>query len=139
MIDLVLKGAGEKLGPFHFKVLTRSVLRADFDPCGARYFFANVGKREAALFFVLPPFDRDDLWVNEHDLLLWSLLKAEIDNRDAARDVDLRRSQTDTLRGVHGLKHIVDELLQRVVEERDRLCDLLENGIRKFDDFVEHG
>ncbi len=45
-------------------------------------------------------------------------LEGDVDDRDALADADLRSRQPDTVRGIHALEHIVDQLAQFVVELR---------------------
>ncbi len=54
-------------------------------------------------------------------------LEGDVDDGDAASDADLRRGEADAVGGVHGLEHVVDELLQFVVEDSHGLGGLFEN------------
>ena len=58
VVDLVLKGAGEEFFAFDFEPFAFNVLCADFHLCGTLDLFADLGQREAALFFVLLAFAR---------------------------------------------------------------------------------
>jgi hypothetical protein len=63
---------------------------------------------------------------------------AQVDDRDALGDADLRRGQADALRGIHGLKHVGDQLAQLVVEFGDRLARLLQHRLGIFHDRENH-
>ena len=111
MIDLVLKGAREQivrlaLDPFSFDILSANLYFRR-----ARDLLADVGKTEAAFFFVLLAFAKDDFRIDEYDLLLGVLFEAQVDYRDAFRYADLRRRKTYPVRIVHRLEHILDERL----------------------------
>ncbi len=77
----------------------------------ARFTFSRIsGRREAALFFVLLAFALDDLRIDEDDLVVGVLLEADVDDGEALREADLRSGEADSLRGVHGLEHLFDQL-----------------------------
>src|SRR5579872_4020635 len=138
VVDLVLESARQKLRSFRLEPFTLKVLRPDLHLRRARYFLANIRQAQAALFRNLPAFLLDDLRVHEDDLVIRVLFVAEIDHGDALRHADLWRCQTDPLRLVHGLEHILGQGAQFLIELRDLLRRPLEDGVRIFDDVPNH-
>ena len=53
-----------------------------------------------------------------------------VNNEDPQRHADLRRRQPDSRRRVHGLDHVVDQLLQRVIDVLDRLRLAAQHAVR---------
>ncbi len=104
----------------------------------ALHLLANFRKTEAALLFVLLPLAKDDLGIDEHQFLRRILSLAQVDDGDALGHGNLRRGQPNTLRGIHGLEHVVDEFLQLRVEFGYRLAGLREHRLGIFDDLQNH-
>ena len=78
---------------------------------GALDFLGDAGEREAALGGALLALLADELGVDEDVELARLVLGGDVDEEDAVRLADLRGGQADAGRGVHGLGHVVDELL----------------------------
>ena len=56
----------------------------------------------------------------------------------AAGDADLRCRQAHAVGGVHGLEHVLDQLLKLFVEGRDLGGGLIQHWVAVFDDGVNH-
>ncbi len=63
-------------------------------------------------------------------------MKLTVDDREPLRDADLRRGETDALRGVHRLEHLVDQLLELRVEDGHRRAGLRQHRIGILHDLV---
>ena len=62
-----------------------------------------------------------------------------VDHGEALADADLRRGQADAFGRVHGLEHVVDQLVQLGrVEFGDRLGLFFEHGLAVLHDRVNH-
>ena len=72
--------------------------------------------------------------------ILGILRLLEVDHQQANRLADLYRRKPDAGRVVHGLEHVGDERLQRVVERLHRLRNLAEDGVGRLIDAANgHG
>jgi hypothetical protein len=80
----------------------------------------------------------NDFGIDENEFGARIFLESNVDDRNAAANADLRRGQADSVRGVHGLEHVGDELLQLFVKARDLFRWFLENGIAEFYDGINH-
>src|SRR5579863_3535481 len=138
MVDLVLKCPREQLFAVHLEPLALFILRSNAYLGRTRNLLANLRKTQAAFFLVLFPFAKDDLGIDEHQLLFRVLAPAQVDHRDTLGHSHLLCSQPDPLRGVHRLKHVRDKLAQFAVEFRHRLPWLLQHRIRVFHDLQNH-
>ena len=134
----MLHAAGEELFALGFKPFPKFILSPDFDLGVANDFFADFWEAEAAFFFVEAALLLDDLGVDEDQLLFRLFAAGEVDDGDAFGHGDLRRGETDALRGVHGFEHVGDELAQLVVEFGDGFAGLLEDRFGVFDDGENH-
>ena len=65
----MLKGARQQLFPIDFKPFARYILSADLHLRRARNLFANFRQAQAALFFVLLAFAKNNLRIDENDLI----------------------------------------------------------------------
>ena len=97
----------------------------------ARTTFSRIsGKlRQPSSSYCLPSL-KDDLGIDEHQLLLRVLALAQVDHRYALGHAHLRRGQPDALRGVHGLEHVGHQLAQFGVELGHRFAGLLTAPVR---------
>ena len=140
MIGLVLRHARWKILEAQLDLTTVPVERANRDVGVAGHHAADVGDAEAAF----PPFFAclgvgDDFRV-DHDgggALAVRLVLEQCDEQAQAR-VDLRRCQSDPVVLVHGLEHVVDELLHHWIAEvalLDQPAALAEHGMPHPRDF----
>src|SRR5271157_871519 len=138
VIRFVHQGARQQVFPADFKCFAFNVLGTRRDLARSRHLLAKLRQAEATFVGRKPSFGVDDLWIHEHDLGLRIFLKGDIDNGDALADANLRRGQTDAVRGVHAFKHVIDKLAQLFVEDGDRGARLLQDRIAEFHDGVDH-
>src|SRR5208337_3777573 len=138
VVGLMHQGTRQQVLSAHFKCLAFEVLRARSDVSRPRHLLAKFRQAEAAFVGGESPFSMDNLGIHEHDLGLGIFLECDINDSNALADPDLRRSQTDTVRGVHAFKHVIDELAQLVVEDCDGGSRLLQDWIAEFHDGMDH-
>ena len=138
VVGFVEQGAGQQLFAGFFEDLALSVLGAHCDFVGARDVLAEVWDAEAAFTLRVFAFGMNDLWIDEDQLGVGILFEGDVDDGDALADPNLRRSQADSMRGVHRFKHVLDELPQFFIEDGDRFGGLLENGISVLDYGIDH-
>src|SRR5271166_2972795 len=134
VIDFMLEGARQKLFPLEFKPFAACILSADLHLRRARNLFANVRETQAALFFILLAFAKNNLRINENDLIGRLLLKAQVDYGDAFRNSNLRSSEADAFGCIHRLEHIVHKFTQFFIELGDGLGGALQNWLGIFND-----
>src|SRR5258708_4798050 len=79
------------------------------------------------------PFDFAQGQNDEHRV---GILEADVDDGKPLRDADLRRGETDALRGVHGLEHLIDELLELRIEDCDGLARPGQHGVGPLYNFM---
>jgi hypothetical protein len=70
--------------------------------------------------------------------LTGALADREVDEHELPGDADLVRGETDPGGGVHRVDHVVDELLDRLVDLGDRLGGLTEHVVAVFADGQDH-
>ncbi len=111
---------------------SRSSARHD-DVLRTRDELVETGHRQAA-FAVLAraAFEHADLRVDQHQRLLAVL--GDVHHDHAPVHVDLGRREPDAGRRVHGLEHVVDQLLHRRVDLFDRLGDGAQPRVGEFED-----
>src|SRR5579859_7116264 len=138
VIGFVKQGAGEKFFPGFFKNVAAGVLGADGDFVGARHILAELGNAEAAFALGVLAFSVDDFGIDQNELGFGIFLEGNVDDGNAASDADLRGGEADTVGGVHGFEHVVEELLQVVVKDSNRLGGLFQNRIAELYDGIDH-
>ena len=107
MIQLMAEGPGQEFFPL-YPDRVHILIEALYDHMiRALTFPALPGNGQAAFRAFLLSVLLDDLRIDQHD---WAL--SHIDHNDPAQDTDLRSGQTDSLRVVHGLQHIIDQFPQ---------------------------
>src|SRR6266542_466862 len=116
MVGLVAEGAGHQPLAPHLALLAVAVEVTDLHALRPRHGLGEVGDRKTSLVLGDLTEALDDLGVDEDVELLGTLADGEVDDHEPLRDADLVRRQADAGGGVHGDDHVVDQLLQRVVE-----------------------
>src|SRR5437868_9317952 len=129
VIDFVAEGAREQIFAANFKRFTGQILRADGDELRANDIAAKTGNREAAFFLALFAFAVNNVRVYQDDFGFGIFSGSDVDDCDANAYADLRRSQADALRGVHGGKHIFGKFGELGVKLRDGVGRLFEYAI----------
>ena len=61
-----------------------------------------------------------------------ALAITDVDDEQLAKDADLRCSESDTVRRIHGFKHVVDEVDGTIRHRLQRLALLLQNRVSNF-------
>jgi hypothetical protein len=138
VVGLMAEGAGEQALAGHRELLAMAVEGADSGPDGAANLLAKAWHAEAALLLDLLALGGDDLRISQHQLRFGVFSAGDVNDGDVARDADLRRGQADSLGCVHGLEHVLDELLQFGIEARDGSGFFCEDFVTEFDDGVDH-
>src|SRR5690606_30431539 len=119
MIDFVLNTDSKQPVGIELNRLAFAIERTDANPLGAPDLVVYPRHRQAPLLHLLDAFSREDFRIDQHERLIARL--ADIDDDNALVHVDLRRRQPNTRRGVHGLEHVVDQLLQARIDLLDGL------------------
>src|SRR5574341_1980026 len=127
VIHLVLDAHSEQSLGFQRERIAVLIVRADFDALGALNELVDSGHRQAAFLDVGHPGRLDDLGVDQNHQRVAAL--GNIDHDDALGHIDLDCRKPDSRRGVHGFGHVGDELLEALVEYRDRGRDPVESGV----------
>ena len=138
MIGLVQEGAGEQFFAGLFEQFSVHVLGANGHFVRARYVLAELWNAQAAFVLDVLALGVNDFGIDENELGVGIFFESYIDDGDAPRNADLRGGQADALGGVHGLEHVVDELLQFFVEGRDFFRGLFEDRIAVLNDGMDH-
>jgi hypothetical protein len=139
VIELVLHGDGEEAFGFELEGLAVAVLGADAHRGGALDLLGHAGEREAALGADRRAAAHDDLRVDEDAQIARLVLGGDVDDEDAMGLADLRRGEADAGRGVHGLGHVVDELLEGRSHRGDGLRFVAEPRVGVVEDLANHG
>src|SRR5574341_1242220 len=127
VIHLVLDAHSEQALRLERERIAVSIVRAHLDPFCALDELVNSGHRQAAFLDVGHPGRLDDLGVDQNHQRVAAL--GNIDHDDALGHIDLDCRKPDSRRGVHGFGHVGDELLEALVEYRDRGRDPVESGV----------
>ena len=112
MVDLVLQRTRQQFFTFNFEGVTLRVLCPHLDPTRSLHLLPYLRQAQATLFFILLTEPVRDDGINQHNLVVRVLAKAEINHCDLLRDPNLWRRQPNPLGGVHALEHVFDELAQ---------------------------
>ena len=110
MIHLVRKGAREQVGRFENEFLPVDVQAAQHDFFRPNHGCRETGNTQTAFFFKLLALDGDDLRIEDREQAILLFPARGIRHQDSFGNTDLRGSQTDTRRLVHGFDHVLDQL-----------------------------
>ena len=126
MVDLVAEAAGGKAGAFDLKRVAVPILCADFDMVRTLDDAVPLRQAQTALAALLLAVPFYDLGVHELDKILVLPFRdvGFHHNAGAADNADLRRGEADTVRLRKRLLHIVQQLMQPLVEGCIRTADL---------------
>ena len=80
----------------------------------------------------------NDLRIGQDQLGAGIFFERDVNNGKPLRNSDLRSRQTDALGLIHGLKHVLNQLLELVSELPDRLSKFFKYRISKLYDGVDH-
>src|SRR5580698_3309707 len=138
VIGFVLECTGQKIVADLLKDLSGQILGADGDNLRACHVLTKVRDAETAFTLRVAAFFANDLGVDKDEFGVWILFERDVNDGDAARDTDLRSGEADAASGIHRLEHVIDELLQFFVEDRNLLGWLLEDWISELNDGVNH-
>ena len=126
MIDLMLHAPRKQLASLDLEWLAVDAHGTDDDTCRALDVAIYLRNRQAPLFALDRALAFDDLGIDEHDRLL-----VDVDDGKPLEPSDLRRGETDPLRRVHRLEHVVDKAPQLWREVVHKLRRLDKNGVAK--------
>ena len=76
--------------------------------------------------------------IGNHQLGVWIFLESHVNDRQPLRNSDLRRRQSDSVRRVHRLEHVIHQLFQMSIENSDRFGRLFEDRIAKLHNGIDH-
>jgi hypothetical protein len=138
MIGFMEESSGKQVLAGLFVELPIHVLSADGDDPGPGDGLAKFRNAEAAFVLALPSFSVNDLGIGKNEFRVGIFFECDIDYGESLRDTDLWGGESYTMRGIHGLEHIVDELLQVVVEVGNRFGRPFEYRVAVFDDGIDH-
>src|SRR5271170_2147559 len=138
VIDFVAEGAGEQAFAAAFELGAGGVLRADGDVLRAFDVAAKTGERETAFFLALLAFGVNNLGIGEDHFRFGNFAVGDVNYGEAQADTDLRRGETDAVRGVHGFEHVGDELLEVLVEFFHALAGSFKHRVAVFHDRMNH-
>src|SRR5579875_3392367 len=108
MIDLMLQRASEQLFANHFDRFATFVLRPHGHFVSAPNLITKPRQTQTTLFSYLRAFLRNDLRIDENELLALILAVATIDHGDAIAHPNLRGGKPDASCRIHGFPHISD-------------------------------
>ncbi|MNS90404.1 hypothetical protein D3C72_1244540 [compost metagenome] len=111
MVHLVLHADRQQAIGGQFLRLPLAVQELDGDGVGTGHVSEDAGHRQATFLIHLAPVLGDDFRVDEHARLV--LFFAHVDDHEALVHVHLAGSQADAGGVVHGLEHVVEQLLER--------------------------
>ena len=140
MIDLVLDAHREQPFCFEFERLSAAVQGGNHDALRALHVFEDAGERQAPFLGFPDTGGPSDFGIDKAQRL--ASLRGDVDRHDAFRRVNLRRSQTDSTRGVHCFEHVVDQPPDVIVDSvngfgassqaRVRIVENVEKGHFRF-------
>src|SRR5712675_3051463 len=137
VIDFVAEGASQEIFAADFEGFSFGVLRSYGDKLRAQDVAAETWDGEAAFFFALFAFGVNDFGIGEHDFCFGIFSSGYVDHGETQVQADLRGSESDALRSVHGGEHIFGELLEFGVKFLYRRGGLLKNGVAIFDNRID--
>src|SRR5215469_2484126 len=138
VIGFVKQGSRQQLLAGDFERLALEILGAGGDFARTSNLFPKLGDAQASFVRCDPPFDVNDLRIDQHDLGVGVFLEGHVDHSNSLADANLRGSQSDAVGGIHALKHVIGELPEFIIELGDRGRRLLQNRIAVFDDGIDH-
>src|SRR2546427_7979574 len=133
VIRLVQHATRRQFSSVQFKFFALNIVRPH--NCSQVSFNAkeNAGKRKAAFVAILVAFLGYDFRIDHDDALRRIFATGTIHHEQALGHADLHGCETNARRGVHGFKHVIDELFQVAIKFSDRIRRGLENRIRPGD------
>src|SRR5215470_963365 len=138
MVSLMKEGAGQQFLASLFIKMSIHVLGANRDLAWSGDRLAELGNAQAAFILGMAAFGVNNLGIGKHQLGIRVFLESHIDNGETFRNADLRSRQPNAMRGIHRFEHVLDELLQLVIEDSYSFSALFQDGITKFYDGVDH-
>lgn len=139
VVDFVLEGAGEEFFAGDFKGVAFDILGLDGDVGGAADIFAEAGDGQAALFADLLALLLGNLGVDQDEAGGGVFAGRGIDDGELPADVDLGGGKADAAGGIHGFKHVVDELAEfGRAEVSNRSAGGLKDRGAVFNDVEDH-
>src|SRR5215475_5584788 len=122
VVHFVLEGACEQPFSLDLHDFSMTIHTAYDHMRGAWCRAVHSRQTEAPLVFLDPPLSFDKLRVDEDHQRVGIAATRHIDHEQAERDPYLRSSQANTRCVIHGLNHVVDQVMERIVNGHNRLC-----------------
>ena len=136
VVHLVLDAHGEQALRLERERVAALIVGSHLHALRTLHGVVDARHRQAAFLDVGDAGGVDDLGIHQHHQRVAAL--RDVDDDHLLVHVDLRRRQADARRRVHGLGHVTDELLQRLVEDGHGCGDLVQPSVRVAQD-VEEG
>ena len=114
-----------------FESVSVPIKRPDAYFLGPGHFLKDARYAQAALFAFDLAGGRDDFRIDQHQQLVFRL--GNIQHNHLLVDIDLRRCEAYSRRGVHGLGHVIDQRTRRFIDLLDRFRNRVQARIRVFE------
>jgi len=121
VIHLMLDADSQQAFGFQRERLAVAIQCLDRDFFRPRHRVINTWHRQTAFFIILRTGFADQFRVDEDLQIL--LVFADIDDDDLLVHIDLSRCKADAGRGIHGLRHVVDQTADSGIDLFHRLGD----------------
>src|SRR5579862_2418356 len=106
VVDFVAEGASQKIFAANLEGFALGVQRFYGDKLRPHNVTAEAGDREAAFFFADFAFGVGNFWIYENDFGFRIFPASDVNDGEANAFADLRRSEANSLRGVHRSEHV---------------------------------
>src|SRR5262249_27329508 len=133
-----LKRAGQEALPFALVFSTGSIEALHDGAFGADDGRVEAGHAEAALFFELHAFAREEFGIDHHDQGVRVAAERDVDDENAHRYADLRGGQPNTWRGVHRVDHVGNNGGDIGGDRVNRPGRLVEDLVAVLQDWANH-
>src|SRR5215469_6378031 len=138
MVGFVQKSARQQLLARFLVELSVYILGADRGLIRTSHVLSKIRNAQASFALYVLAFRMNDLRIDENELGIGVFFERHIDDGDAPPDADLRRGKPDSMGLVHRLKHVLDQLFQFTIEDRNFLRWSFENRIAVLHDGIDH-
>lgn len=118
MIDFVLNRPGQEPVDLESTQVACQILKLDMSVFGSLDFLGNSGYRQTALDIAILAAARQNPGVDQDVEVTGLFADRDVDHRQAGLDADLGRREPNPGSRVHGLRHVIGESGQLVIELR---------------------
>src|SRR5579862_8483064 len=138
MVGFVEQSAGEQFLSSLFENFAADVLSANCHFIRARDVLPEIRNAQTSFTLRVLAFPVNNFRIDKHQLGLGIFLERYIDDGDSTSNTNLRRGQPDAVSRIHRLEHVIDQLFQVFIEDRNCFRRLLENWIAVLYDGIDH-